>query len=104
MKITFIPQRNDSQLTLSISGETVTINNMDYDLSVIPDGASIHSSATDCEFIFGDMSRNNGELEIMVILPHGADPHRAIAFPDAVTMVDGVVIDTVNGVYPWSLA
>lgn len=104
MKITFIPQRNDSQLTLSISGETVTINNMDYDLSVIPDGASIHSSATDCEFLFGDISRNNGVLEILIILPHGADPHRAIAFPLPITASAGVVVDTANNIYPWSLA
>ncbi len=103
MKIMFIPQRRDESLSLSVLGDEVTVNGVAYDLSVVPEGASLPASATDCEHFFGDISRANGELSIGVVLPHCSNPHRAIAFPDPISAAAGVVVDTTNGIYPWSM-
>ena len=104
MKINFTPQRRDDDLLLTVAGDVVSVNGVAYDLSVITEGATLPASATDCPFLSGDISRVNGELSIIVILPHGADPHKAIAFPAPVSATSGTVIDTDNNIYPWGLA
>lgn len=104
MNIIFNPQRRDDELLLSVSGDIITINGIDYDLSVIPEGATLPVEATDCVFLSGEISRVNGDLSVVVTLPHKADPHQSIAFPLPVNMASGVVVDTANNVYPWSLA
>lgn len=104
MRFMFSPQRSDAALLLTVSGETISINGLTYDLSVITEGATLPASATDCPFLSGDISRDNGELTLTLILPHGANPHDAIAFPAPVSATSGTVIDTANNIYPWSLA
>jgi hypothetical protein len=104
MKISFTPQRSDRELLLSVSGEVLTINGTVYDLSVIPEGASLNASATDSDALFNDISRDNGELSLTILLQHKADPHKAISFPESVSVTNGVVVDTANSIYPWSLA
>lgn len=104
MNINFTPQRSDKELLLSISGEVLSINGATYDLSVIPEGASLNASATDSDTLLNDISRDNGELSLTVFLPHKANPPKSIAFPEPVSITSGVVVDTVNGIYPWSLA
>ena len=101
MKFVFTPQRRNESLHISVSGETVTMNGIDFDLSVIPEGATLPSGAIDGEFFFGDVSRINGELEVGILLPHGADPEPALAFPQPATVTAGVVVDTDSNTYPW---
>lgn len=103
MKFIFTPQRRDESLHVSVSGETVTLNGIDFDFSVIPEGATLPSDAINSELFFGDVSRNNGELEVGILLPHGADPAKEIAFPEPAIVNDGLVVDTNNGIYPWAV-
>ena len=103
MKFVFTPQRRNESLHISVSGETVTMNGIDFDLSVIPEGATLPSGAIDGEFFFGDVSRINGELEVGILLPHGANPAKEIAFPEPAIVNDGLVVDTNNGIYPWAV-
>lgn len=104
MRIKFNPQRRDDELLLRIEGEIVTVNYISYDLSVIPEGATLPSEAIYGEFLSGGVSRNDGELEIVVTLPHKANSPTAITFPqDVVINEDGVVVDTANNIYPWSV-
>lgn len=102
MNIIFTPQRRDDALLLSVSGETITVNGVEYDFSVIPEGASLEAEATDCMYFVGDISRTDGVLSVAVILPHRQDPNQPIAFPESVSVTTGVVIDTANAIYPWS--
>ena len=83
MKIAFSPQRSDAQLIVSKSGDTLIINGIAYDFSVIPDGATLPASAVDCAFITGDITRVAGELHLLLVLPHGANPSRSITFPES---------------------
>ena len=81
MHITLNPQRRDDKIIVSKSGDTLTINGIAYDFSVIPDGATIPASAVDCEYITGNVERINGVLHLSLILPHGPNPSQAVAFP-----------------------
>ena len=92
MHITLIPQRRDDLLAVSKQGDTLTINGITYDFSVILDGATLPASAVDCEFIVGDIERINGILHISLILPHGPNPTQAVAFPaPIINPADGVL-------------
>ena len=81
MVLTLTPQRRDDSLSLSKSGDTLTINDVAYDFSVIPDGSTLSASAVDCSFITGDIQRIAGELHLTLLLPHGPSPSREVAFP-----------------------
>lgn len=93
MLVKFSPVRRDDTLVVSKSGEVLTINDEEFDFSVIPNGASLPSSAVSCEWVTGDLSRDSGGvLTITLILPHGANPSDAVAFPaDLEDPADGVL-------------
>ena len=92
MRITLNPQRRDDALTVSKSGDAITINGIAYDFSVIPEGATLPASAVYCEFITGNIERINGVLQISLILPHGPNPSQAVAFPaPIINPADGVL-------------
>lgn len=84
MHITLIPQRRNDSLTVRKQGDTLTINGIAYDFSVIPGGATLPESAVDCEYISGNVERINGVLHISLILPHGTNPSQAVAFPEPI--------------------
>ena len=86
MKLIFSPQRRDDVLTISKSGDALTVNGTVYDFSPLPDGATLPREAIDCEWICGDVSRINGELVIPVLLPHGPDASEAVRFPEPLTV------------------
>ena len=93
MKIIFSPQRRDDTLTLSKSGDALTVNGTVYDFSPLADGATLPREAIDCEWICGDVSRINGELVIPVLLPHGADASEQARFPEPLIVTnDGQVV------------
>jgi hypothetical protein len=92
MKITLSPQRRDDTLQVSKSGDTLTINGVEYDFSVVPDGATLPQDAVDCAWIASDVERIGGVLHLTLILPHGADASYAARFPSPLTdPVDGLL-------------
>ena len=92
MHIILLPQRRDDTLTVSKQGDTLTVNGIAYDFSVIPDGATLPASAVDCEYITGNVERINGVLHISLILSHGPDPSQEVAFPaPMINPADGVL-------------
>ena len=80
MKITLSPQRRDDTLTITKQGDTLTINGTAYDFSQLPDGGSLPADAVDCEFVIGSVDRVNGELELTLLLPHGANASESTRF------------------------
>ena len=92
MHITLNPQRRDDTPSISKSGDTLTINGVAYDFSIIPEGATLPASAVDCEYISGNVERINGVLHLSLILPHGPNPPQAVAFPEPlINPPDGVL-------------
>ena len=103
MKINFNPQRDDTDLVVSVDGSVISVNGDIFDFSAIPDGASLPSSAVNGGYFSGDISRSNGEIELTIVLPHKANAPTAITYPEPALIGTGVVVDTVNNLYPWSL-
>lgn len=92
MIIKLFPQRRGDALTVSKSGDALTINGDVFDFSSLPDGATLPRDAISCPFIAGDVERTDGELVVSLILPHGRAPSPAVAFPsDLVGVADGPV-------------
>ena len=84
MKISLSPQRRDDELTLSKSGDVLTINGEPFDFSTLPDGATIPIGNVPCPWIIGPIHRVNGQLGLTLILPHGPNPPNFIAFPEPI--------------------
>lgn len=90
MHIKLMPQRRDERLIVSKSGDALIINNEVFDFSVIPDGAVLPASAVNSEWITGNIYREDGNLYLTLLLPHGPNPSQAVAFPaDIVNPADG---------------
>jgi len=81
MKITLSPQRRDDTLEVIKAGDTLTINGVDYDFSVVPEGANLPKDAVDCTWLASDVERVDGVLHLTLILPHGAKASYAARFP-----------------------
>ena len=93
MLINLSPQRREDILTISKTGDVLTINGVPYDFSQLPNGATLPREAIGCEFIISDVSRINGEIELTILLPHGANASHEARFPEPITMTtDGQVV------------
>ena len=88
MKINLSPTRSDKELNIVKSADTLTINGVPYDFSQLPNGATLPKEAIDCEFIVSDVNRVNGEIELTILLPHGANPSHEARFPEPIIKND----------------
>lgn len=83
MRISFSPQRRDDALEVHKQGDVITINGEVFDFSDLPNGATIPEGVVPCEWIVGPVERINGGISLTFLLPHGANPSHAVAFPEA---------------------
>jgi hypothetical protein len=92
MKIKLSPQRRNDTLTVTKKGDILTINNIEYDFSVIPDGATLPNDATDCAWLASDVERIDGVLNLTLILPSKANASEAARFPQPIiNPADGIL-------------
>jgi len=92
MKIKLSPQRRNDTLTVTKKGDILTINNTEYDFSVIPDGATLPKDATDCAWLASDVERIDGVLHLTLILPNKANASEAARFPQPIiNPADGIL-------------
>lgn len=92
MKINLSPQRRDDTLVLEKMGDVLTINGDDLDLSVITEGSTYPDATEIHPFLSGSITRENGELELTFILPHGKDAPEEVLFPEPlIVTVDGPI-------------
>jgi hypothetical protein len=84
MKITLSPQRRDDTLKVTKQGDVLNINGIEYDFTNLPDGGKVPAVAVDSEFVIDSVDRVNGELELTLLLPHGADASKAARFPEPI--------------------
>lgn len=88
IKIAFSPRRQKGRLTLSAMGDVLTINGVAYDLSVIPDGATLPKLAVTCDWLASDVERIDGDLHLKLVLPHGRYAPQATLFPGPITVTE----------------
>lgn len=92
MQIKFNPQRRDDSLSVVKQGDTLIVNDTEYDFSAVSEGATLPADAIDSDLFSGNVERINGELVLTLTLPHGPNPSKAVAFPEPITVVaDGKV-------------
>lgn len=83
MHISLTPMRRDDPLMLERHGDTLTINGEAFDLSVIPEGATLPRAAVACAWLASDITRIGGALHLTLILPHGPLAGPETLFPAA---------------------
>ena len=92
MIITFSPQLRNGTLALSKQGDTLTINAVEIDFSPLPVGHKLPFEQ--CQkghpFLLAAQRKEDGELEVAVLLPYGPGASEAVEFPlPVVVLQDG---------------
>lgn len=92
MKITLYPQRRDDELALSKQGDVLTVNGTEYDMSAIPDGATLPATAIENTLMNGGpIERIDGEINLTLFVPC-CDPDAFMKPPVTVTISkDGAI-------------
>jgi len=80
MTINLSPQRRDDTLSVTKSGDVLTINGTAYDFTQVPDGGLLPRDAVECPWLASNVERVNGELVLTLLLPHGANASEARRF------------------------
>lgn len=82
MKLTLnlSPVRSDDETTASLSGTVLTVNDTDYDLSELPDGATAQHP------VLGTVKRDGSEYECTIILGHGPNAPHETRFPAPIVL------------------
>jgi hypothetical protein len=88
MLITLSPVRQGAALTLHRKGDILTINGEAFDLSGIPEGATLPCAAVACDWLASDIERAGGVLRLTLILPHGAAAPHETLFPATITLTE----------------
>lgn len=91
MRITFEPQRNDDTYVVLVDGDILTVNGVNYDFSPLTEGHILPHGAVNLPWLVSDVTRENGEITLKLILPHGADASEAARFPQPVNIASGPV-------------
>lgn len=88
MQIALSPVRLDEALTASLAGDVLTLNGQPFDITQLPEGATLPADAIDSDWITGPVERINGELHLTLRLPHGPNPSQAVAFPEPIHVTE----------------
>ena len=96
MKIKLSPQgnRTDRLDSLEVQDDVIKINGTEYDLSVIPEGATLEnaSEATGNDLFAGNIENKNGEYHVTLFLPFYDMPQaREVLFPEEINIKEGIV-------------
>lgn len=93
IKINLSPQVRAGTLTVSKSGDALIVNGETFDFSQLTEGSTLPADAIDCEYFVGEAKRENGDIELTLLLPIGANATEAQRFPDPITVTsDGAVM------------
>ena len=94
MHIDFSPVRMDAELTLARAGEVLIIAGVAFDFSQLAEGARLPREAVGCDWLASDVVRQDGEIHLTLLLPHGPiawpipEAAEAALFPRPVHVID----------------
>jgi hypothetical protein len=92
MHISLIPQRpaagQPATITVSKTGDVLTIEGEAFDFSSLPDGATVPE--VPCHWIFGPVERIDGRLHLSLLLPCGAEAAGS-ELPPLIDQPDGLL-------------
>lgn len=88
MQITFTPIRSDEAMTVSVSGDVLTLNGQTADFGFLNEGDTIPASAVNSPWIVGrEIKKESGEIHIMVCVPYPG----GVALNETVSVSSGAV-------------
>lgn len=91
MFLSLSPIRQDAALAVFRDGDRLTLNDVVYDFTRLPQGGTLPRSAVDCPFLASDVVRQEDDLHLTLTLPHGPDASADMLFPDRIHATDGPV-------------
>jgi hypothetical protein len=93
MLIKLLPQRRDDTLQVIKAGNVLTINGEVFDLRPMSEGSTLPRTAILSEWFPGDITMQDGEITLTLLLPLPANYSPDQAFPANLTNVpDGAVV------------
>lgn len=81
MRINLVPQCCSDTLSVSKSGDVLTINGEQFDFSLLPEGATVPAGSVPCKWVLGDVERFDGEIVLTLLMPHASAAPRHVRFP-----------------------
>jgi hypothetical protein len=81
MHIHLSPTRADDTLALHRTGEVLAINGLAFDFGPLPEGATLPQGAVGCPALADDITRQDGQVRLVLRLPYGGDADAAALFP-----------------------
>lgn len=83
MIINLTPIRSDwMQPTVSVAGDVLTVNDIEFDLSPLGEGDRLPPDAVDSPFVVeADITRTGGDIVVTLLLPIGPHAPEASRFP-----------------------
>lgn len=95
MDLKFTPCRMEERLIASVSGDTITLNGVVFDLSPLTEGDLLPVQAIGSPWFASDIERVGGVIRFTLRIPHGVDTPRETLFPENfdtyLTIVSGPV-------------
>ena len=87
LTVNLSPVRSDiPQPTVTYVSPVLTVDNVDYDLSELPDGATAQHP------VLGTVERSGNDYELTLRITHGSNAPEATRFPEPIAVtVDGPV-------------
>lgn len=91
-KINLSPQVREGTLAVSKSGEALIVNGETYDFAQLTEGSTLPAEAIDSEYFVGEVKRENGDIELTLLLPIGINATEEQRFPQPLEVTsDGAV-------------
>jgi len=89
MLIKFSPVRSDSgDILIDVEGDTILVDGEVFDFGPMGMGDRLPSDACTPNPFFGNITRGPHGIELMVVLPHGANASHARRFPEPIIMTE----------------
>lgn len=93
MKVNLSPKRLDETLMIVKSGDILTLNGEEFDLSPVGEGDTLPSDAINSPWFSGVVERVDGELILTLLIPIPWNYSQEQAFPlPLINVPDGVVL------------
>lgn len=83
---------SDERLSLSRAGDVLTVNDVEFDFTPLPEGGELPADAIESEWFEGPVLRRSGRLELTLRFPLPVDASDAARFPEPLMVeADGPV-------------
>lgn len=97
MNIFLSPQVSDKKLVVNKQKDVLTINGESFDFTQFPEGAKLPASAVSSAFLIGEITRDNGHLNLTILLPIAVDAPNEVCFPTPLMNVPNGVVKLPGG-------